>query len=211
VTYHVDLLLDDERRIASPVNMRLVLRVGGVVVAGISLLFIVTLFAKGRDAKFQSEAAQAQWARLEPQFKYLMELRTARTELRASSLLMESFRRTRLPLGDELAALQAGIPADIQLQSLRITQFAGKQKTSTIATRSYELHLTGKLTGDDPKESVDSLIACLSSPAFSNRVEAVSVPNNGFRKETVRKTPAGEPRTVWFFELNCRYRPRSFE
>lgn len=210
MTYHVDLLLDDERRSASPVNLGMALRMGVVVAIATLLLIIVMLFVKSRDAQIRETDAQGKWLRLEPQYKHLLALRASRDELRASFRQIEACRRSRLPLGEELAQLQLGVPADIQFTALRFNQFAGNQKAGAAATRSYEMHITGKVVGDDPKGSVDELIKYLSSPAYTDRVESVTVPNNGFRKVTVRVS-ADETRTDWFFELVCRYRPRSFE
>jgi len=210
MTYHVNLLLDDERRSASPVNLGMALRMGVVVAVATLLLIIVMLFVKSRDVQIRAADAQSKWAHLEPQYKHLLALRASRDELRASCRQIEACQRSRLPMGEELAQLQLGVPADIQFTALRFNQFAGNQKAGAVATRSYEMHITGKISGGDPKESVDGLIKYLSSPAYTNRVEAVTVPNNGFRKEVVRVS-AGETRTDWFFELVCRYRPRSFE
>ena len=148
---------------------------------------------------------------MEPQYKKLLALRVSRDELRAAYRQIEAFRRSRLPLGDELAQLQLCVPAEIQFTLLRFNQFAGNPKTDAASSRTYEMHITGKVIGDDPKESVVDLKNCLSAPAYTNRVESVTVPNNGFHKVTSRVLATGETRTDWFFELVCRYRPRSFE
>jgi len=47
----------------------------------------------------------------------------------------------------------------------------------------------------------------LASPAFSNRVELVTVPNGGFRQDPAR----GALRADRIFDVLCRYRTRSFE
>ena len=211
MNYHVNLLLDDERRSASPVSAGMVLRMGSFAAVAVLLLFIVMLFMGSRDAQVKAANAQNTWADLEPKYTTLLAQRALRNELRASFREIEACRHSRLPLGDELAQLQLGVPADIQFTSLRFNQFVGKvQKAGTGATRSYELHLTGKVAGDDPKATVDELIKVLSAPDYTNRVESVTVPHNGFRKAVVRVS-ANETRTDWFFELVCRYRPRSFE
>jgi len=208
VTYHVNLLLDDERRSASPVNMSMVLRLGAVVAIAALFLAIVMLFMASRDVQIRATDAESKWVHLKPQHDALLALRALRNELRASSRQIEACRRSRLPLGVELTQLQLGVPAEIQFTTLRINQFVGNQKAG--ATRSYEMHITGKVAGDDPKGNVDELIRVFSAAAYTDRVESVTVPNNSFRKET-RVASHGETRTDWFFELVCRYRPRSFE
>jgi hypothetical protein len=211
VIYHVDLLLDDERRSASTVNVGMVLRLGAFAAVAAIVLAVMLLFIASRDVELKVSEARAKWERLKPKHVELLALRASLNELRASSRQIEACRRSRLALGAELAQLQLGVPEEIQLTALRINQFVGNQKAGASATRGYEMRFSGKVTGANPKECVDELIKYLSSPAYTGRVESVTVPNNGFRKETVRLSAAGETRTDWFFELVCRYRPRSFE
>lgn len=211
MTYHVDLLLDDERRSASPINLGLALRVGAFVVAGAILLMILLLVIASRDVTLKEADARGKWEHLKHPYAQLTALRASLAELRASHRQLDACHRSRLAMGAELAQLQLGIPAAIQLTSLRIHQFVGSQKAGSSASRSYEMRLSGRISGDNPKGSVDELMRYLSSPAYTGRVEAVSVPVNSFRKETVRLPGTGETRTDWFFELVCRYRPRSFE
>ena len=154
--------------------------------------------------------AQAKWDHLKPQYTELQSLRMVKSELRASSRQIESCRLSRLALGAELAQLQTGVPEELQLTALRINQLVGNQKSGAAPARNFEMHLSGKVSSDNPKGNVDKLIAYLSSPAYTGRVESVTVPNNGFRKDTVRVSVT-ETRTDWYFELVCKYRPRSFE
>ena len=211
MTYHVDLLLDDERRSASRVNVGMMLRLGALLAAAAIILITTLLFVASRDVDLKVAKAKATWEHLKPQYTELLALRVSLNELRASSRQVEACRWSRLALGEELTQLQSGVPEEIQLTVLRFNQFAGNQKAGAGATRSYEMHLSGRVSGDNPKGNVDKLIAYLSAPSYTGRVETVTVPNNAFRKETVRISAAGETRTDWFFELVCRYRPRSFE
>ncbi|MFZ4394263.1 MAG: hypothetical protein ACOYOU_01395 [Kiritimatiellia bacterium] len=210
MTYHVDLLLDDERRSASPVSLGMVMRLGSFTALAVLATAIMLLYMASRDVDVMVSQSKYKWSKLKPQHEELLNLRGARNEIRATHRQMEAFRRSRLELGPELAQLQLGIPEEVQLTSLRINQFVGNQKTGTSAMRSYEMRISGKVGGDNVKKSVDELIHYLSVTANTGCVESVVVPNNGFRKETVRVS-AGETRTDWFFELVCRYRPRSFE
>ena len=211
MTYHVDLLLDEERRSASRVNINMVLRLGAMLLVGAILVLTLLLFIWSRDVESKVVQARERWEHLKPQYTALQALRVSLNSLRASSRQIEACRHSRLALGDELAQLQAGIPEDIQLTTLRFNQFVGNQKTSASSTRSYEMRLSGKVSGDNPKGNVDKLIAYLSAPSYTGRVESVTVPPNAFRKETLKISAAGDTHTDWFFELVCRYRPRSFE
>jgi hypothetical protein len=213
VTYHVDLLLDEERRSASPLNVGMVLRLGSFIVAAVLLLMTMKLFFESRDVEARAAEAKRKWEHLKPQHAELLALRVSLNELRASSRQVEACRRSRLPqgVGAELTQLQLGVPEEIQLQELRLSQFVGTPKAGAVATRTYELRIKGKVAGEDPKRNVDELIGYLSAAAYTNRMLKPVIPNNSYRKETVRVPGTGEVRTDWFFELLCPYRPRSFE
>ena len=211
MTYHVDLLLDDERRSASPISLGMVMRLGSFTVLAVLGVFIMQLFIASQDVENKVLQAKLKWDKLKPQHEELLELRAVRNERRAMFRQIEACRRSRLELGPELHRLQLGIPPDeIQLLSLRINQFVGNQNTGANATRTFEMRISGKVAGDNPKRSVDDLMQYLAVSANTGQVASVVVPPNGFRKETVRMA-TGETRTDWFFELVCRYQPRSFE
>jgi len=209
VIYHVDLLLDDERRSASPVSLGMVMRLGSFAVLAVLGVVVMQLFFASREVEDKVDQAKRTWDKLKPRHEELLGLRATRNELRATFRQIDACRRSRLELGPELQRLQLGVPEEIQLTSLRINQFVGNQNTGTGATRTYEMRFSGKVSGDKPKVSVDKLMQYLKA-ANTGLVASVEVPNNGFRKETVRLS-AVETRTDWFFELVCRYQPRSFE
>ncbi len=210
MNYHVDLLLDDERRSACPVSLGMVLRLALFTLLASLLTIILLFFVASQDAERKANEAKERWTRLQPRHAELLALRTLRNELRASTRQMEANRVSRMELGPELVRLQRGMPEEAQLLTLRINQFVGNQKTGAAATRSYEMRLSGKIVGEKADEYVEGLRSYLVSSARSNSVESVVIPNNSFRRETVQKTGGGV-RTDWYFELVCRYRPRSFE
>jgi hypothetical protein len=210
LNYHVDLLLDDERRSASPVSVGMVLRLVAFTLLATLLTVILLLFVACQDAERKANEAKTRWAGLQPKHAELLSLRATRNELRAASRQMDGNRISRLELGTELVRLQRGIPAEVQLLSLRINQFAGEQKVGAVATRGCEMRISGKIVGDKAEDFVEGVRTYLLSSARTNSVESVIIPNNGFRRETVRKT-GGDTRAAWFFDLVCRYRPRSFE
>jgi len=208
VTYHVDLLFEYERRSASPINAGLVMRMGSVLAVGVVLLATLFLFFTNRDLQSKIAQVDARWEHYRPEYEALQKLRGNLNETRASMRQLQACRRTRLEWGKELDFLQRGVPENVQLTALRVNQFVGS-RPGTGTFRSYELRLTGKIVGENAKEDVDALIAYLSSPVCQERIDSVTVPTGGFRRESVRT--AGGVRTVWYFELICRYRPRSFE
>lgn len=208
MNYHVDLLHDSERRSASPFSMGLILRVGAMLFGSGLVLFTMFLFLSCRDLRSSISLAESRWEHFRPEYEALLRLSGNVNEARASMRQLRACSRTRMEWGRELEFLQRGVPANVQLTLLRVNQFVGT-RTGAGTIRSYELRMAGKIVGENAKEDVDALIAYLSSPACRGRIESVTVPTGGFRRESVR-TP-GSVHTVWYFDLVCRYRPRSFE
>ncbi len=202
MNYHVNLLLDDERRSASPVSLGMALRLVVFALCASLLTVILLLFVESQDAERKLREAQEKWTRLQPGHVKLLALRAQRNELRASNRQMEASRISRMELGPELARLQRGIPDAVQLLSLRFNQFVGTQKSGS--TRGYDMRIAGKIVSDKAEEQVEALRAYWLSSAPSNSVESMVIPNNSFRRDPVRKSD-------WSFELVSRYRPRSFE
>lgn len=205
--YHIDLLLDEERRTATFLPVRALLRLGLLLVCGSLVMATVLLFLTRRQTQTQVVAARAEWQELKPQHDTLLRLRGTLVDLRGALHQLKSCNHARLAWGGELACVQGAIPLDVQLTELRVSQFVGGTTSTVGAVRSYEMHLIGKTSGEDADAHVRQMIDRLASPAFSNRVELVTVPNGGFRQDAAR----GALRTDRIFDVLCRYRTRSFE
>lgn len=208
MTYHIDLLLEEERRTARPRYAFAALVTGGVAFVAALLLAALLLFLSARSVRVQVASAQTHWDVLRPKHEALLKLRGGLQTARAASRQLDACTHARLGWGEELASLQAAVPAAVQLTELRVTQFTGlASSNSTKVVRSYDLRLSGKVGGEDAADQVRSLMTYLSSPACTGRIASVTVPAGGFRKDPAR----GAARTDCLFEILCRYRARSFE
>ena len=206
--YHIDLLLEEERRSASPLHVRMLLRLGTVLVVVALLLATMLLFFASRNVQIRLESADVRWQRLRPKHEALLKQRASLLDLRGAMRQLDACRHARLEWGGELADLQRGVPEEVQLTELRVSPFVGSPTTQSVhAARSYEMHVLGKAGGEDADAHVRQILTALSAPAYTGRVESVSVPSGGFRPDPAR----GAARTDRLFEIVCRYRPRSFE
>ena len=205
--YHINLLMDEERRIASPLPLRVLLRIGLMLVCCGFAIATLLLVVSRRHAQNQAVLARAEWQDLKPQHDSLLRTRNALADVRNAARQLKACTHARLAWGDELAALQAVVPADVQLTELRVSQTVTSATWTVVAVRSYEMRLSGRSGGEEADVHVRRLIEGLSSPAFSNRLEAVVVPAGGFRPDPAR----GALRTDRIFDIVCRYRARSFE
>lgn len=211
MTYHVNLLLDDERRTAQPPHVGVLLRLGAVLTVVAILSATAMLFASSYDVRSRQEAAEGEWGALKPKHEKLLLLRERLNDMRATVRQIQSLRHTRMPWGAELLRLQQGVPASIQVTSLRVAQFVSTRADAG-STRNYEMTILGKTGVDDAEAEVHKLMGYLSSATFTDRMDAVSVPNGSFRRIPIRAGPtAAILRTEWSFDIVCRYRPRSFE
>lgn len=205
--YHIDLLLDEERRTATFLPVRALVRLASIFVFGSLLVATFLLFLASRQAQNQVADARTDWQDLKPKHEALLHLRGSLVDMRSAMRQLQSCNHARLAWGDELACVQRTVPLDVQLTALRVSQFVGGTTSTACAVRSYDLHLIGKTSGEDADAHVRVMLDRLASPAFSNRIELVTVPNGGFRQDPGR----GALRTDRVFDVLCRYRPRSFE
>ncbi len=205
--YHINLLLDEERRTASPLPLNALLRIGVVLVCGSLVVATLLLVFARRQAENRAALARAEWQDLKPQHEKLLRLRTSMVEVRGALRQLQACSHARVAWGEELDNVQAAIPLDVQLTELRASQVVSGATSTVTAVRGYDMHLIGKTSGEDADVHVRRLIDRLSTPAFSNRLESVTVPGGGFRPDPSR----GALRTDRVFDVFCRYRSRKFE
>ena len=207
MTYHIDLLLDDERRHATPVHMRMVLRLGVTALVALMLLATLLLFLSTRGVHLRVLEARTHWHNLQDRHGAWRQLRGELQDERTAMRQLQACQHARIEWGEELAVLQRGVPGTIQLTELRVSQFVGVSTSDACTVRSYDLRLSGRVGGDDANACVQQLLDHMSAASRTDRVASVSVPPGAFRRDVSR----GAARTDWLFDVVCNYRPRAFE
>ena len=207
MTYHIDLLLDDERRSATPVHVRMARRLGVTALVALLLLATLLLFLSTRGVHGRVLEGRTHWHNLQDRHEAWRKLRGELQDERAAMRQLQACQHARIAWGEELAALQRGVPETIQLTELRVSQFVGAPTSGARTVRSYDMRLSGRVGGDDANAYVQQLLDHLSAASRTDRVASVSVPPGAFRRDVSR----GAARTDWLFDIVCSYRPRAFE
>jgi Tfp pilus assembly protein PilN len=203
---HINLILDAEKRSASPIPLALVLRLAVAVGVLLILLVVFLFFNSYRTAARELQWAQADWKQNEPRHQAAI---GQRTDLAFQKTVLEEIQGwppSRLAWGKHLLALQQVVPDSIQLTELRISQSV-VSVSNTVPVRAIELRLAGK-TGEASGANVSLLRQLLTNtPAFTGLVDEASIPVGAFRQDP--DTAAGRNSRV--FEIVCRLRPRALE
>ena len=207
MAYHIDLLLDDERRSPSTIQIYMVLRV--IVITSVAALILLSflLFLKWHDLFVQVSSMEQRWQMLSPQEDELQRVRADLSGVRNSTRQLHDFSQTRVLFGQDLAWLQRGVPTEIQLTSLRITQSVNNPTGTAHAARSYELRLSGQVNSEDAEKDVNGLLSYMNETASTGRIESVVIPPGSFRSAPAHSSTRADRE----FEVLCRYRARSFE
>lgn len=207
MAYHIDLLLDDERRSPSTIQIYMVLRV--IVITSVAALVLLSflLFLKWHDVFVQVSSMEQRWQMLSPQEDVLQRVRSDLSGVRNATRQLHDFSQTRMMFGQDLAWLQRGVPAEIQLTSLRIVQAISNPTGTAHAVRSYELRLSGQVSSEEAEKDVNGLLAFMSDAAHTGRIESVVIPPGSFRAAPAHSSIRADRE----FEILCHYRGRSFE
>jgi hypothetical protein len=71
------------------------------------------------------------------------------------------------------------------------------------------LRIAGRTAGEKASSSVDTLLAALRTPAFTNLIQTAEIPKGAFRQDTTARNTGN--RDTLLFEITCGCLPRRFE
>lgn len=197
----VDLILESERRSASPVSIKAVVKiVGGLVitlVVGGVLLYVLG----AQSAKRQLSGIEQEWnqtskteARIRQDQKDLAWLSDVQAEI-------EGWKKARMLWHQHLADFQALVPPNIQITSFIVDE--QMPMSGNTSYRSFTLNLLGRAEGENPRATVDSFLTSLRRGAgFSNLVEKAEV----LKIDTVPLDKTNHR----VFTIRVNYKARSF-
>ena len=213
---HLNLLKEEEQRSPSPIRLRVLLPTlaGGLALAPPlwSMLRAVRLHAQSAVR----DTTRARRQELTPAHTQLLALRAQEKELSAIARQLRLYERSRIRFGDTLRKIPERVPANIQFTEMRVPPppppAVDPKQPALGPTNSLEkvsLRIAGRTSGEKASVSVDTLLAALRAPGFTNRIQAAEIPKGAFRQDTVNR--ASSSRDILLFEITCECAPRRFE
>jgi hypothetical protein len=201
----VDLIETHERRSASVLNARSLVRIGMFTLPSLLLLGIAVFVLNMIYVKNQLSILESQWDALRPRKEQAQALRDALLANEAILKEMENWQRATLPFDQQLVGLMEHTPSAIQFRRLRLThrlQLLDEKQPA----RYYGLQINGRAEGKLAEQSVQILRRRIEEgAAFTGRVDAVAVAEFGADPtDNARKTD----RT---FTIQAEYTPIVFE
>lgn len=201
---HINLILENEQRSASPVSLAMFIRIVIGTIASAVVLWIVALYVSYRELQSSVRYCDTEWEQTEPKHLAAKQLREDLIQKSAKLKEIQGWRPTRLEWGKQLESIQSITPPMIQLTEMRLSQDI-LVTTNNIPARVFELRLSGR-TGSARSEANVSRFqeALFKQPPFDTFVESVNIPSGAFRQDPMNKAER-------VFEIVCKYNPRSFE
>lgn len=202
----VNLILDEERRSSSVVRPRTFLR---LVAMGVVVLLGAGIYrgvVHARTVRLHLDINRDLWKKTEALQKTFEGLRQELEKEKAALQEVRSFQRSRVPWSRDLAALQAEVPANIQLTQLRMTQ-AISTPTNEPPARLYTMQVSGRAGREVGAAGVQALLMAFSRPPFAGEIESASLPPGAFRQDSFRDAQPGDR----VFDIMVPYKPRSLE
>jgi len=197
----VDLILGSERRSASVVSLRSLLRIAAFAVPAAVLVLCVVMALNNASLGGRIRTIEGLLANLEPKKQKARELRQQRIANEAVLAELEAWSHARIDWHRQLPALAAGVPALIQFQRLKIAQDLTLLNARSPA-RVFTLEIEGSATGESASPDVEALRAHLQDdPFFEPFTEA---------SEVTRYDQDPQDRDKRIFRIFCTYAPREF-
>ena len=197
---HVNLILDEEKRSSSPVPLGLVVRLFVITMLVLGAVWLFSFYADYHALQGEVRSLDEEWARTESKYKTATRLRSDLGDQETTLGEILGWRDSRIEWGKQLQAVQAVVPAVIQLSDLRVNQSVVAQAGGTLA-KVYELRLSGQTPAERSELNVVQLLEGLKGPPFDRFIESAVLPTGSFRQDPTDKSARA-------FNIVCKYFPR---
>ncbi|MBN1558329.1 MAG: hypothetical protein JW951_09310 [Lentisphaerae bacterium] len=201
----VDLMEPDERRSASLINLKSLIRIAWFAVPAIVILLIAVFIINTTRISSELALLEREWEAAKPRRAEASALRSELAVNRNIVAELAGWTNSRIAWHSQLSGLMTAVPPTIQLRALRVDQRLQLLDKEGPA-RFFSMALDGRSVGDTAEQSVQLLRRRLTEiPVFTGKVQTVTVAKFG-------ADPApGADRTDRTFTLQCAYLPRLFE
>ena len=214
--FRIDVILEEERRSASPVSIKLVVRIAGIVVAGVVLLVATVLVGNVLGLKAQASRINAQWAKLEPKQKAANIDKEDYEKNKAILDEIEGWNKSRIEWHKHLLQIRDIVPEGVELEQMTVK--GGIGVADGHAAMQFSMVIDGaarervkkivKLYPRNPQEDVMEFEKRLdTTSSFSKEMLAnVEVPPQFFTDDK----SVGASKSDRKFKIVVTYKPRIF-
>jgi len=212
---HLDLLKDEERYSSSPVRLRVMLPMVAALATLCFLIWWALLGLRSHNQSTLKDQLQKNILKEKAAHAIVIDLRAQQKETKAIIQQLKFYEHARVRFGEALVQLAAHVPAEIQLTEIRLPPpppplidpklpALGPTNTMELLT----LRIAGRASDNKASESVNTLLASLRKPAFTNLFQTADIPKGAFRQDSGRSL---DNRETLLFEIRCVCVPRRFE
>jgi hypothetical protein len=228
---HFDFLLDEERVSSSPLRLRFIAPVLGMLCLLAPLVIWVQEWSQTNGIASKKQLLNVEIEQMKPNYDLFLKSSAEEKELTAQLQQLGAYRKSKSAVGATLASLTNCVSIHIQLTRLELlTQtpppYSGPQvrpRTALDLTRlcptnvadAVSLRLAGRSiqSGGNPVE-VNRFLNALQGPAFSSLVNQARKPKVSFQEEAVSfssRSGEGNQQEIVLFEIIYECLPRRFQ
>ena len=202
----VDLILETEQRSGSAVNLQSIKRVGAVVGPAIAALLVAIGIWNVIRVQHEYKMLNSEWELTEPQRDAAdRQLSAFQVNVRVLKE-MEGWEKARIQWHSQLEGLVRVVPANVQLDSMRVSQNFQLVNDNKTQARVYSMEVRGKAIGQGAEDSVRQLERALANrQPFKSSIESVKVPVYGADPST------DADRNDRIFGIKCAYSHLAFQ
>lgn len=174
----VDLILESERRSASVINLRSIVRITSIVVPTIILLIVATFVVNSVLLTRRIADHEGIKASLEGPQKEAVNLRVEFEAHKKMAKELNTWKASVLPMKDCLVAIQECVPEQIQFQTLSFSETVGPfvKKKDQAPSRLQSISIDGQVVVSDAMTYINQLKEAIEKhPTLSNLVSLVEV------------------------------------
>jgi len=212
---HLDLLKDEERLSSSPIRLHFMLpMLSSCLALCLAVWWLLLCVHTHSQIQLRQELLQT-IATLTPVHASVLASRAQEEEALAVVRQLTLYKNSHIRFGTALSNLTERVPENIQFAELCIptpqpppTDPQHPATAPTNTTEQVSMRIAGRTAGERSSESVDTLLATLRSPAFTNLFRTAVIPKGAFRQDIIRDP---NNRDTLLFEISCECTPRRFE
>lgn len=202
----INLIEESEKRHGGSMSLLFFVRILGLIIPALVILFIIHLMVSLTLNKSQLERTTASIEDKKDQLAVSAEIMKQQKVYRDMLAQLNGWKSLRIDWNKQLDALRQTVPLEVQLTSLKLTQTM--TATNNTPVTLHKLLLTGKTSGPNPEANLTRFRqSLLKDQKLAEFVDEVVVPEGAFVEDT---SPEAHP-SDRLFELNCTFKPRVYK